>query len=248
MEKIHGNTLESVIETMPDRILMKTIAEMIGYIQQLRQTSLPHIDRIGSFVGEDMAVGGLIHDGPPLVSFITPRDLIVAHLQWSIERIRTDPDLFRIANHLLSPLQQVINRAEIDQLLVSTNRTYRMTHTDLNPSNIVVNEQTGKILAVLDWESVAVTFDDGDLKFYESWLETDHGQARIQALMLSHLNNEASSEISQIKPYLNVMYGAMCATFFSRTWFDDEQTVVQHVEHYVNETEQAVGALDCPPM
>ena len=244
MEKVYGHTLESVIEAMTDNILTVTIAEMMNYIRQLRELPLPHTDRIGSFISEEMDVGGLLHDGPSLVSFGTPRDLIVAQLQWSIERIRTDPNLIRIGNHLLSPLQRVIDTAEADHRLVSTDRTYRLTHTDLNPSNIIVNEQTGKVMSVLDWESAAITFDESDLNFYESWSQSDEGPERIKSLLPSNHHEKVASEVSSIEPYLDVMYAAMWATFFSCTWFDDEQMVVQHVQHYLNETEKAIAVLD----
>ncbi|CAF2098174.1 unnamed protein product [Rotaria magnacalcarata] len=66
MEKIYGNTLESVIEKISDQNLVRTALEMTDYVKQLRQIKLPQENRIGSFSSKQMFLGGSIEDGPTL--------------------------------------------------------------------------------------------------------------------------------------------------------------------------------------
>ncbi|CAF1394109.1 unnamed protein product [Rotaria magnacalcarata] len=98
MEKIYGNTLESVIEKISDRNLVRTALEMTDYVKQLRQIKLPQENRIGSFSSKQMFLGGSIEDGPTLGPFITVIDYIIEHLRWIRKRIQTDEQLFQMEN------------------------------------------------------------------------------------------------------------------------------------------------------
>ena len=46
-----------------------------------------------------------------------------------------------------------------------------------------------------------------------------------------------------IKPYLNIMYPAMYATFYSCTWFQREETVMVHIEAFLQEIKDAIIAF-----
>ncbi len=43
-----------------------------------------------------------------------------------------------------------------------------------------------------------------------------------------------------IKYYLNIVYSAMYATFYSSTWFECEETVTKHIQQFFQETEEAI--------
>ncbi|CAF1195226.1 unnamed protein product [Rotaria sp. Silwood1] len=87
MEKIHGNTLESIIEKVSDQILVKTAIEMTDYVKH-----------------REMFLGGSIEDGPTLGPFLTLKEYIIEHLRWVIRRIQTDEQLFEIGEHLILSL------------------------------------------------------------------------------------------------------------------------------------------------
>ncbi|CAF1596912.1 unnamed protein product [Rotaria sp. Silwood1] len=244
MEKIHGNTLEHVIDQMSDDSLMKTATEMIDYVKQLHEINLPQMNQIGSFCSKTLHLGGYVLDGPTLGPFHTPKEFILAHLQWSIQSIEIDSQLFEIAKHLLSPLQEIIKDIENDEYLSNMKYTFHMTHTDLNTSNIIVDEITGKILAIIDWESCAMTFDESDMKFYAHWSDNEERKEEIKSLLPSNWVNESSNDITYIKPYLDVMYSAMWTTFYSSTWFESEQQVLEHIKYFVQDTEKVITKLN----
>ncbi|CAF2605731.1 unnamed protein product [Rotaria sp. Silwood2] len=244
MEKIQGNTLEHVIDQMSDDSLMKTATEMVNYVKQLREINLPQMNQIGSFCNKMLHLSGYVLDGPTLGPFHTPKEFIIAHLKWSIQSIEIDSQLLEIAKHLLSPLQEIIKRLENGAYLSNIKYSFHMTHTDLNTSNIIVDQITGKILAIIDWESCAMTFEESDMKFYEHWLDNDERKEKLKSLLPLNWLNESSNDISYIKPYLDVMYSAMWATFYSSTWFQSEQQVLKHMKHFVQETEKAIAELN----
>ncbi|CAF2737395.1 unnamed protein product [Rotaria sp. Silwood2] len=244
MEKSQGDTLEHVIDKMSDENLMKTVTEIINYVKQLREINLPQMNQIGSFGSKMLHLGGYVLDGPTLGPFYTPKEFILAHLQWSIHSIEIDSQSFEIVKHLLLPLKEIIKRIENDEYLSNVKYTYHMTHTDLNTSNIIVDQINGKILAIIDWESCAMTFDESDMKFYEHWSDNDERKEKIKSLLPSNWTNESSNDISYIIPYLDVMYSAMWATFYSSTWFESEQKVLEHINYFVQETEKAITELN----
>ncbi|CAF4794526.1 unnamed protein product [Rotaria sp. Silwood1] len=104
MEKIHGNTLESIIEKCLIKFWLKTAIEMSDYVKQLRQIKLPQTNKIGSFCSREMFLGGSIEDGPTLGPFLTLKEYIIEHLRWVIRRIQTDEQLFEIGEHLILSL------------------------------------------------------------------------------------------------------------------------------------------------
>ncbi|CAF4358008.1 unnamed protein product [Adineta steineri] len=180
MEKIHGNTLESVMKNMSDQTLLQIGIETGHYIKQLRQIKLPQMNKIGSFSTKQMFLGGTIEDGPTLGPFSTVKEYIIEHLQWSIQRIQTDEQLLQSTDgHLVVSLQKIIDHAKTDVNLSSVEMQLHLTHTDLNSSNILVNENTGQILAILDWESCAMTFINNDLEFYSRWFENDQEEKQF---------------------------------------------------------------------
>ena len=249
MEKIHGNTLESIIRQIDHSALMKIREAMIGYVKQMRQLQMPEMRKIGSFRSKDMALGGCVQDGPNLGPFHTIQQFIIGHLEFSVQRIQTDQQLLEFGQHLLSPLQTVIERARIDEFLCNAKNTFYMTHTDLNSSNIVVNETTGKILAILDWERSTITFEENDIKFYERWCDDDQRQKKIRQWIhtdtpsqfgVSHI----SSDMDKINPYLDVMYAIMYATFYSCTWYDSEHMVMRHIKRFLGIVENATAVFN----
>ncbi|CAF1269191.1 unnamed protein product [Adineta steineri] len=245
MENIHGNTLESVMKNMSDQTLLQIGIETCHYIKQLRQIKLPQMNKIGSFYTKEMFLGGTIEDGPTLGPFSTVKEYIIEHLQWSIQRIQTDEQLLQsTGEHLILSLQKIIDHARADVNLSTVEMQLHLTHTDLNSSNILVNENTGQILAILDWESCAMTFINNDLEFYSRWFENDQEEKQFKLLIQQQQNyHELLNDIynmQNIKYYLDIVYSAMYATFYSCTWFEDEQTVSEHINHFLKETEDAI--------
>ncbi|CAM4950248.1 unnamed protein product [Rotaria socialis] len=244
MEKIYGETLESVIENISDQNLVRTAIEMTDYVKQLRQIKLPQANRIGSFSSKEMFLGGSLEDGPTLGPFITVKYYIIEHLRWAIKRIQTDEQLFQIGEYLILSLQKIIDCAQTDSNLSKSEIKLHVTHTDLNSSNILVDEITGKILAILDWERCAMTFKNDDIEFVSHWFENNQREKCFQLLIQQQQNyldlvNDACN-MYKIKLYLDVMYSAMYATFYSCTWFDCEQAVTEHIKRFLQETEDAI--------
>ncbi|CAF4303516.1 unnamed protein product, partial [Adineta steineri] len=227
MERIHGNTLESVMKNMSDQNLLQIGIETGHYIKQLRQIKLPQMNKIGSFYTKEMFLGGTIEDGPTLGPFSTVKEYIIEHLQWSIQRIQTDEQLLQsTGEHLILSLQKIIDHAR----------------ADVNLSSLMKN--TGQILAILDWESCAMTFINNDLEFYSRWFENDQEEKQFKLLIQQQQNyHELLNDIynmQNIKYYMDIVYSAMYATFYSCTWFEDEQTVSEHINHFLKETEDAI--------
>ncbi|CAF2547222.1 unnamed protein product [Rotaria sp. Silwood2] len=194
---------------------------MTDYVKQLRQVKLPETDKIGSFCSKEMFLGGSIEDGPTLGPFLTFKEYLIEHLRWAIQRIQTDEQLFQIGEHLILSLQKIIDCAQTDSNLSNPDIKFHMTHTDLNSSNILVDENTGKILAILDWERCAMTFNNNDIKFISHWFEDNQRKKQFQSLIQQEQNyldllNDACNT-SKIKSYLDLMYPAMYATFYSCT-------------------------------
>jgi serine/threonine protein kinase len=244
MEKIHGNTLESVIQNISDQNLIKTAMEIIDYVKQLRQLKLPQMNKIGSFSSKQMILGGTIEDGPTLGPFNTLKEYIIQHLQWAIQRIQTDEQLSQYRKHLILSLQKIIHHAQIDPNLLNSEIKFHITHTDLNSSNILIDENTGQILAILDWERCAVTFNNNDIEFYLRWFDDDQREKQFKSIIQQQQNyldllNDACN-MQYIKRYLDVMYPAMYATFYSCTWFECEQTVIEHIQQFLQETEDGI--------
>jgi len=248
MEKIQGNTLESVIEKMSDQTLVKSAMEMTDYIKQLRQLELPQMNKIGSFCNKQMLLGGPIEDGPTLGPFNTLKEYIIEHLQWSIQRIQTDEQLFQNGEHLILSLQKIIHLAETDPNLSNSEIQFHVTHTDLNSSNILIDENTGQILAILDWEKCQMTFNNNDIEFISSWFEDNQREKQFESIIQQQQNyldllNEACN-MQNIQWYLDILYPAMFATFYSCTWFECEQTVTEYIKTFLQETEDAIIAFN----
>jgi len=248
MEKIHGNTLEAVIEKMSDQTLLKTAIETINYVKQLRQITLPQMNKIGSFYSKEMLLGGTIEDGPTLGPFHTVKEYIIEHLRWTIQRIQTDEQLLQNGEHLILPLQKIIDRAQTDLNLSNPKIRLHFTHTDLNSSNILVNENSGQILAILDWERSAMTFNNDDIEFYSGWFENDQREKQFQSFIQQQQNyldliNDAC-DMQNIKWYVDIVCSGMYATFYTCTWFEDEQTVTEHIQRFLKETEDAIIAFN----
>jgi len=248
MEKIQGNTLESVIENMPNQTLVITAMELTDYVKQLRQINFPQMNRIGSFSNKQMFLGGSIEDGPTLGPFNTLKEYIIEHLQWAIKRIQTDEQLFQHGKHLIDPLEKIIHDAETDRNLLNHKIKFHITHTDLNSSNILIDENTGKILAILDWERCAITFTNNDIEFYSHWFDDKQREKQFQSIIEQQQNYldlvHDASNMQYIKWYLDIMYPAMYATFYSCTWFECEQTVTEHIKRFLQETEEAIIAFN----
>lgn len=248
MEKIDGNTLESVIGNMPDQILFNIIMTLIDYVKELRQIKLPETNKIGSFCNEEMFLGGSIEDGPTLGPFNSLKEYIIEHLRWAVQRIKTDDELFRMGKHLILPLEKVIDSAQTDSNLSNSAVKLRMTHTDLNSSNILVDENSGKILGIIDWESCSMTFKNEDVEFYSYWFDDNRRKQRFESLIQQEKNYidlvKEKFTMHEVNLYLDVMYSAMYATFYSCTWFEHEQTVYQHIEHFLQELDKAITIIN----
>ena len=248
MEKVLGNTLESVIENKSKQVLDKTAIELIDYVKQLRQIKLPQMNQIGSFCNKQMCLSGSIEDGPTLGPFNTLKEYIIEHLHWVIQRIETDEQLFQNGKHLILPLQKIINCAQTDPNLSNPQMKYHMTHTDLNSSNILIDENTGTVLAILDWERCAMTFSNNDIEFYSRWFNDNQQENQFKSIIerqqsYVYLLND-TCDMQKIKWYLDVMYPAMYATFYSCTWFEHEPTVNEHIKLFLQETEDAITAFN----
>jgi hypothetical protein len=224
--------------------LIVTAIEITNYVRQLRRIELSQMNQIGSFCNKEMFLSGSIEDGPTLKPFNTVKEYIIEHLQWAIQRIQTDEELFQFGEHLIKSLQNIIDQAQKDSDLSNSEIKYHLTHTDLNSSNILVDENTGKILAILDWERCAITFNNQDIEFYSRWFENNEREKQFVSLLrqqqeyLDLIYN--TSDMQKIDRYLNVMYPAMYATFYSCTWFENEQTVIEHIKRLLKETEDAL--------
>jgi serine/threonine protein kinase len=246
MEKIYGNTLESVLDKLSEQTLVKTAIDMTDYVKQLRQIKLPQMNKIGSFYNKQMFLGGTIEDGPTLGPFNNLKEYITAHLRWAIQRIQTDEQLFQGGKHLIFSLSKIIDHAEIDPNLSNPTIKFHVTHTDLNSANILVDENTGKVLAILDWERCVMTFNNDDIEFYSDWFEDNQREEQLKLLIQQQQNypdllNDACN-MQEIKWYFHVMYPAMYMTFHSCTWFEDEQTVTEHINQFLKKTEDAIAA------
>jgi serine/threonine protein kinase len=248
MEKIHGNTLESIIEKISDQTLIKMAMELIDYVKQLRQIKLPQINQIGSFCNKQMLLGGTIEDGPTLRPFNTLKEYIIEHLQWAIQRIQTDEQLFQNGEHFILSLQKIIHHAQTDPNLSNSEIKFHVTHGDLNSANILVDENTGQILSILDWETCAMTFNNKDMEFYSGWFKDNQREKQFKSIIqqqqnyLDLLNN--SCNMQYIKWYLDIMYPATYATFYSCTYFQSEQTVTEHIQQFLRETDDAIIAFN----
>ena len=244
MEKINEPTLESVIDQLSDEILIQIALKITDYVQQLRQIKFSHINQIGSFSSREMLLGGTIEDGPILGPFKNLQEYLIKHLQWSIRRIQTDEQLNQLANHLIVSLEQIIEIAKADPNLLNEQIQYRFTHTDLNSSNIFIDLKPGQIKAIVDWEKCAMTFNDQDIEFFSGWFDDQQKEQHFQSILHQHLSYsqlfKEKCVTQNIKSYLDVMYSAMYATFYSSTWFDCEQTVIKHIKYFFEETENAI--------
>lgn len=247
MQKISGKTLETVIDSMPDEFIVKTALELTDYIKQLRQIKFSDINQIGSFANEKMSLSATIEDGPTLGPFSTVKEYIIAHLRWSIKRIQTNEHLFTLAGHLLLPLEKVIGYVAKDEYFTREIR-FHFTHTDLNSSNILVDEHSGQILSILDWERTAMTFLNNDMEFFSSWLNDNSRKEQLASLLGRHQNyadlTKEMLDMKHIELYSDVMYAVMYATFYSSTWFQREEEVNEHIEHFIKEAESAVHRFD----
>jgi hypothetical protein len=93
-----------------------------------------------------------------------------------------------------------------------------------------------------------MTFNNSDIEFYSSWFENDQREKQFKSLIQQEQNyldllNDACN-MQNIKWYLDVMFPAMYATFYSCTWFECEQTVTEHIKQYLQETEDAIIAFN----
>lgn len=248
MEKIYGNTLESVIDKLSHQILLNTSIEIIDYIKQLRQIKLLQMNKIGSFCNKQMLLGQTIEDGPSLGPFNTVKQYIIQHLHWAIQRIQTDKQLFQYGEHLILSIQKIIHHAQTDSNLINFEMKFHVTHTDLNSSNILIDENTGQILAILDWERCAMTFNNDDIEFYSRWFDDNQRELEFKLILQQQKNyldlNNDISNLNYIQRFLDVMYPAMYATFYSCTWFQCEQTVTEHTQQFLQETENAITAFN----
>lgn len=176
---------------------------------------LPEMNQIGSFKSKDMSLGGTIEDGPTLGPFHHIKDYIIQHLLWSIRRIQTDEQLSQYGGEFIIQLKRIIHHAEHDSNLINHQMKCYFTHTDLNPSNILIDETTGRIVGILDWERCAMTWDSNDVEFYRSWFDDDQQIKQFQSSL--------PSMISFTKYYFDIVHSAMYATFYSSTWFTSKQ-------------------------
>lgn len=248
MEKLPGKTLETTIEQISPELLRITILQLIDYIRQMREVVLHENNRIGSFITKDMSLGGTIEDGPTLGPFDHIKDFLIQHLQWAKRRIQTDEILFENGKDLIEEFQTIIDYARKDSKLINCSMKYYLTHTDLNSSNILIDENTGHILAILDWERCAMTSSSDDLNFYQRWFDNDEKLEQFHSILLQqeeyhHLIKHKSNEES-IKFYLDIVYPSMYATFYSSTWFKSEQTVIEHIQRFLHETRLAISKFN----
>ncbi|CAF1584235.1 unnamed protein product [Adineta ricciae] len=250
MEKLPGNTLEVSMKNMSEEALFKTALEVIDYIKQLRQIKLSGENQIGSFSTEEMSLGGIVDDSPMLGPFSTVKEYIIENLHWAIKRIQTDEFLFELTKHVLSPLETVVEYIERDPNVINENIPFRFTHTDLNPSNILVNEHDGHVLGILDWERAAMTFSNNDLEFTPAWFEDDDDERkkRLQDLLEQEKSYTTLMEdkihTKELNWYLEIMFSAVYATFYSSTWFKNEEEVTEHIQCYVQKTEEAISSFN----
>jgi hypothetical protein len=80
------------------------------------------------------------------------------------------------------------------------------------------------------------------------WFDNDQREKQFKSIIQQQQNyldllNDASN-MQYIKRYLDVMYPAMYATFYSSTWFECEQTVIEHIQQFLQETEDAIIAFN----
>ncbi|CAF1397007.1 unnamed protein product [Adineta ricciae] len=254
MEKLPGNTLEVSMKNMSEETLFKITLEMIDYVKQLRRIKLSGENQIGSFSDEEMSLGGIVEDSPMLGPFSTVKEYIIGNLHWAIKRIQTDEFLFELTKHLLSPLETVVECIQRDPNVFNENIPFRFTHTDLNSSNILVNEHDGHVLGILDWEKAAMTFSNNDLQFTSAWFDDDDGdnndgrEKRLQDLLEQEKSYTTLMEdkvhLKELNWYLEIMFSAVYVTFYSCTWFKNEEEVTEHIQYYVQKTEEAISSFN----
>ena len=89
---------------------------------------------------------------------------------------------------MIGELEKIIDHAQRDSYLFNYPMKFYFTHTDLTTSNILIDENTGQIRAILDWERCAMTFSSNDLDFYSSWFNDQQFKSTVQLGL--HLNKQ----------------------------------------------------------
>ena len=99
-----------------------------------------------------------------------------------------------------------------------------MYHGDLNPSNIIVDPETLKLVGIIDWEFCCNGFDDYSFEFFESWVDDDKEEMRL--IVTNKLSNKSNqwykkSNGELLRKYLKeLILTAQQLTFYVSSWFN----------------------------
>jgi len=150
---------------------MKVERQIISLIIKLRKASIGLSSQVGALKSQStttsatqqMDLGPIVNDGPPLGPFPFWSDHIIQSVKWAINEIRRSPFLGE-SNERKEESEAICVRLE--QFLETTVAAYAareregssngelfsLCYEDWNPGNIMVDPDTLNITAILDWE------------------------------------------------------------------------------------------------
>ncbi|ELR17826.1 phosphotransferase enzyme domain containing protein [Acanthamoeba castellanii str. Neff] len=177
MEKAPGQNLDDLWPTLDAEAKRDYMVQLVQFMAELRRISafLPNRG-MGGF-NREMELVELVQDGPLIGPFTSFADSVEHHLRWAMEMIG---DTLASRQELVHELRELVPEwmdtvlARYRALASSCEEEeFGLCHNDLNFSNLLVDHERRKIVAVLDWEKSKCSVYDDELRGVEESIEDE---------------------------------------------------------------------------
>lgn len=252
MEKAPGQNLRDLWPTLDAEAKRDYTVQLVQIMAELRRISafLPNRG-MGAF-NREMELVELVQDGPLIGPFTSFADSVEHHLRWAMEKIG---DTLASRQELVHELRELVPEW-VDTVLARYRalassceaEEFGLCHNDLNFSNLLVDHERRKIVAVLDWEKSKSSVYDDELRGVEESVEDEEPTLAALHEAMAALGVSRPSGYDHRKALIKVQDHISWACFACVTWFlprepDAKDLADEELDYFVAHAQDAKEAL-----
>ena len=254
MEKVDGILLEDAIVkcTDSDSIPDSFIDELITMVTKLKSIKTYEKPLIGMF-GPNMEITRMAYDGPMVGPCATYHEFLDSRLEFAIKEMNKFRKYQQLAQNLADFRQRLAKFVHENPSLNDLNFNDEMSimHGDLNCSNVIIHPETFKVMALIDWESSSMNFDDKGFDFLDFFDEGTENSDKFQKRVKSRLDSIGWKPLAgkSLRSRLaKIVDNADWLAMYSSTWFagdsDMKLSARIHIDTFAQELEASLASCD----
>ncbi len=183
MEYLNGKLLCDVLPKDVHELPQAIVDQFVDILGQLRELKIDE-KRIGRFDENMKIVNSLSTDSIAPDNFLEYFEFQVNTAISELKKLNKYKELAEDYQKVLTRIVEIVNENKhLDRLNFKDRMT--LCHQDLNPTNILIDENTFRITGIIDWEWSEYSFDDDQLDFLKTWFSNKKQKELIKIKLTS---------------------------------------------------------------